>query len=97
MRVAAIYDIHGNLPALEAVLDEICQVGVDEIVVGGDVIPGPMPREAVAALLDLTLPVHFIQGNGELFDLAITSCLVPTHDALHLGKLSDGLGHEITT
>jgi hypothetical protein len=29
MRVAAIYDIHGNLPALEAVLEEIRKVGVD--------------------------------------------------------------------
>ena len=40
MRVAALYDIHGNLPALEAVLQEIRQVEVDQIVVGGDVVPG---------------------------------------------------------
>ena len=52
-RVAAIYDIHGNLPALEAVLEDVRQAGVDHIVVGGDVIPGPMPRETVAAVLDL--------------------------------------------
>jgi predicted phosphodiesterase len=65
MRVAAIYDIHGNLPALEAVLQEIRQAQVDQIVVGGDVIPGPMPRETLACLQDLDLPVHFIQGNGE--------------------------------
>jgi Icc-related predicted phosphoesterase len=65
MRVAAIYDIHGNLPALEAVLDEIRRADVDRIVVGGDVVPGPMPRESVAVLLDLPVPVDFIQGNGE--------------------------------
>src|SRR6185503_10333073 len=52
MRVAAIYDIHGNLPALEAVLDDIRRAGVDHIVVGGDVVPGPMPREAFEVLLD---------------------------------------------
>ena len=64
-RVAAIYDIHGNLPALEAVLPEIRQAGVDRIVVGGDVVPGPMPREALALLLQLDVPVDFIHGNGE--------------------------------
>jgi len=65
MRVAAIYDIHGNLPALEAVLAEIRRVGVDRIVVGGDVVPGPMPGETIARLLELDIPVHCIQGNGE--------------------------------
>ena len=42
MRVAALYDIHANLPALEAVLQEIRQAEDDRIVVGGDVVPGPM-------------------------------------------------------
>jgi putative phosphoesterase len=65
MRVAAIYDIHGNLPALEAVLEEIRRSDVDQVVVGGDVMPGPMPREALARLLDLDMPVQFIQGNGD--------------------------------
>lgn len=70
MRVAAIYDIHGNLPALEAVLREIRQAEVDQIVVGGDVVPGPMPREALACLLDLDIPVQCIRGNGEAEVLA---------------------------
>jgi putative phosphoesterase len=65
MRVAAIYDIHGNLPALEAVLEEVRQAEVDQIVVGGDVLPGPMPRETLACLLDLKVPVQFIRGNGD--------------------------------
>src|SRR5207244_4559481 len=66
MRVAALYDIHGNLPALEAVLQDIRQANVGQIVVGGDVVPGPMPRETLTRLLDLDLPTHFIYGNGEL-------------------------------
>ena len=70
MRVAAIYDIHGNVPALEAVLQEIRKDGVDQIVVGGDVLPGPMPREALALLLELDVPVQFIHGNGETAVLA---------------------------
>ena len=55
MRVAALYDIHGNLPALEAVLDDVRRAQVDEVVVGGDVLPGPMPRETLRRLLDLEL------------------------------------------
>jgi putative phosphoesterase len=66
MRVAAIYDIHGNLPALEAVLQEIRHEKVDRIVVGGDVLPGPMPRETLDRLRDLDTPTHFIYGNGEV-------------------------------
>src|SRR5687768_16649148 len=69
-RVAALYDIHGNLPALEAVLQEVREAGVDQIVVGGDVVPGPMPSETISHLLDLDLPVHFVHGNGELAMLA---------------------------
>jgi putative phosphoesterase len=65
MRVAALYDIHGNLPALEVVLQEIHRMGVDLVVVGGDVLPGPMPRETLACLRDLDIPVQFIQGNGD--------------------------------
>lgn len=70
MRVAAIYDIHGNLPALEAVLQEIRRAEVDQIVVGGDVLPGPMPRETLERLLDLDVPVQFIRGNGDREALA---------------------------
>ncbi len=70
MRVAALFDIHGNLPALDAVLDEIRQIGVDRIVVGGDVLPGPLPRETMARLLALETPTQFIYGNGDLAILA---------------------------
>ena len=65
MRVAALYDIHGNLPALEAVLQDVRHAGVDHVVVGGDVLPGPMPRETLTRLLDLDIPVQFIHGNGD--------------------------------
>ena len=58
-------DIHGNLPALEAVLDEARAARVDRVVVGGDVLPGPMPHEAIARLLALDTPVQFIHGNGD--------------------------------
>jgi len=65
MRVAALYDVHGNLPALEAVLDQVHASAVDLVVVGGDVIPGPMPSESLALLRELDRPVQFIMGNGD--------------------------------
>lgn len=66
MRVAALYDTHGNLPALEAVLREVESVQVDRIIIGGDVVPGPMPREVLARLQQLAVPTDFIRGNCEL-------------------------------
>ncbi|HXW54341.1 MAG TPA: metallophosphoesterase family protein [Candidatus Cybelea sp.] len=66
MRVAALYDIHGNLPALEAVLSEVCREGIDRIIVGGDVLPGPLARESLEYLRALEIPTQFILGNGEV-------------------------------
>jgi putative phosphoesterase len=65
MRIAAIYDIHGNLPALEAVLAGIKQEAVDQIVVGGDVVAGPMPVESLNLLQNSGIPTHYIHGNAE--------------------------------
>jgi putative phosphoesterase len=62
MRVAALYDIHGNLPALEAVLKEL---DADTVVVGGDCASGPMPAETLDLLRSLPLPVHFVRGNAD--------------------------------
>lgn len=70
MRVAALYDIHGNLPALDAVLEEVEGESVDRIVIGGDVTLGPMPRETLERLLALDLPVDFLSGNCDTAVLA---------------------------
>lgn len=65
MRIACLFDIHANLPALEAVLDDVRLQQVDRVVVGGDVVPGPMPRECFERLRSLTVPVDYILGNGD--------------------------------
>lgn len=65
MKIAALYDIHGNLPALEAVLSEIDREGVDVIVVGGDIVPGPMSRDVLETLQSLGDRVSWIRGNCE--------------------------------
>ena len=70
MRVAALYDIHANMPALEAVLEEVRAARVDLVVIGGDVVPGPMIRATLTRLLHLDTPTQFIHGNGELAVLA---------------------------
>lgn len=65
MRIAALYDIHGNLPALEAVLAEIAREDVNAVVVGGDVAAGPMPSQTIERLVSLSLPTHFVCGNAD--------------------------------
>ena len=62
--VALLYDVHGNLPALEAVLADIDAAGgVDSYVLGGDyAMFGPWPRETVERLRELE-PAQWIRGN----------------------------------
>jgi predicted phosphodiesterase len=64
-RVAAIYDIHGNLPALEAVLSDLERIEPDLLVVGGDVVSGPMPVEVLDRLVGLGEVVRFVRGNAD--------------------------------
>lgn len=65
MRVAGLFDIHGNLPALEAVLTELESEDLDAIVVGGDVASGPMPAETLALLRGQPVPLRFVRGNAD--------------------------------
>jgi predicted phosphodiesterase len=69
-RVAALYDIHGNLPALRAVLDDVRKAGVDLVVVGGDVLPGPMGTASLEVLSALDVRTECILGNGDRIVLA---------------------------
>jgi putative phosphoesterase len=62
-RVAALYDVHGNLPALEAALAAARAAGADTLVFGGDVALGPMPRETVERLMELDAPARYVRGN----------------------------------
>jgi predicted phosphodiesterase len=63
LKVAALYDVHGNVPALEAVLGEVERMGVDQIVFGGDLFLGPLPAETAA--LVRTVDAKFVRGNCE--------------------------------
>jgi putative phosphoesterase len=63
MNVLALYDIHGNIDALEAVLAATDEP--DAVLVGGDAVPGPFARATLDRLESLSVPVHWIRGNGE--------------------------------
>ena len=66
MKVAALYDVHAMPWALDAVLAEVEREGVDAIVLGGDYLYGPCPRETVARVR--SLDAQAVRGNCE--DLA---------------------------
>ena len=79
--VAALYDVHGNLPALEAVLRELDDVEPDVLLFGGDVAAGPFPHETIE-LPAQRCDARFVMGNadrtlidgrlGSMFDWATT-------------------------
>jgi putative phosphoesterase len=69
VQVAALFDIHGNLQALEAVLKDVEREHVDTIVFGGDIAAGPFPRETVE--LVRSLDAVCIRGNADRLDVSV--------------------------
>lgn len=65
MRVAALYDVHGNEAALEAVLADPRCVAADLVVCGGDLVAGPFPVACLDRLAALGNRVRFVRGNGD--------------------------------
>jgi len=63
VKVAALFDVHGNLPALEAVLADPRCADADVVVSGGDLVVGPYPAECLDRLEALGDRVRFLRGN----------------------------------
>src|SRR5436190_5266725 len=82
MNVLALYDIHGNVDALEAVLADPRAAGADVVVVGGDAVPGPFARATLDRLEALDIPVRWIRGNGEREVAAAVGAPEPAADDL---------------
>ena len=64
-RVAALADVHGNAPALEAVLAEVELAEPDLIVFCGDLTWGSLPGETLALVRALEIPARFVRGNAD--------------------------------
>lgn len=86
--IAILADIHGILHSLEAVLAEIQSNSPDEILVAGDFLGGPQPREVLARLQ--SLGCRFILGNGEVNMLKMRQGTAPsewwTHRQFDMGR-----------
>jgi putative phosphoesterase len=88
--VAVITDIHGNLPALEAALARIEELGIEQVYCGGDLVGyGPHPNEVCALIADRRIPT--IYGNYDYAiarDLDDCGCAYITPHDRELGQLS---------
>lgn len=65
MRVAALADVHGNAPALSAVLEEVEREAPDLVVFCGDLTWGSLPQETLARVWELGIPARFVRGNAD--------------------------------
>jgi predicted phosphodiesterase len=95
--LALLYDVHGNLPALDAVLADAAGHGADAYLIGGDVaLFGPWPEAAVARLRELA-PATWIRGNGERWTAAPDGLPEPAHGAALAARaaLGDALVDEL--
>jgi predicted phosphodiesterase len=81
--IAALYDIHGNLPALEPVLAELEAEPPEAVVIGGDVAGGPYPVEVLERLRALPWPVHWLRGNADRFVVMCWDGTLPAELADH--------------
>jgi putative phosphoesterase len=81
MRLALISDIHGNLPALERVLEELAREDLDELICLGDVAVGPQPVETLDRLQELGCTT--VMGNWD-------SCLLGGEPQVH-GEIAEML------
>ena len=68
-RIAILSDIHGNIEALNAVLNDVRAQGINRIFCLGDVVGyGPNPRECIDICFDFELCLLGNHDNGALFD-----------------------------
>jgi len=75
LKIALLADIHGNLPALEAVLEEAASLRVDGYISAGDMVTGPQGNEVLARLKELG--ASMILGNNEVYMLSYANNTVP--------------------
>jgi predicted phosphodiesterase len=82
VNVLALYDIHANVDALEAVLADPRAARPDAVVVGGDAVPGQFARATLDRLEQLDAPVRWVRGNGEREVAEAVGAAPPAEDDL---------------
>jgi putative phosphoesterase len=80
MHVLALYDIHGNIDALEAVLADPRAANPDVVLIGGDAVPGPFAQATLDRLSRLN--ARWIRGNGEREVAEAVTAPAPAEDDL---------------
>jgi diadenosine tetraphosphatase ApaH/serine/threonine PP2A family protein phosphatase len=94
---ALLYDVHGNLEALQAVLADAFGAGVERFILGGDyALFGPQPAETVAALRELP-DASWIRGNGERWTADPPAA--PDNDLVQtaIGACREALGEQLVS
>ena len=91
--LALLYDVHGNLPALEAVLDDASAMGADRFLLGGDyALMGAWPLETVERLRELE-PAVWIRGNVDRWTAAAEDAPEAVRPAI--GRCRELLGDRV--
>src|SRR5689334_19527231 len=87
MRIAVVSDIHGNLPALEAVLADLDDVRPHLVVQAGDLaVGGPHPRAVVDRVRELGWP-SVLGNTDEMLELVLS---IPEHERRFVGRSAPG-------
>lgn len=91
MRIAVVSDIHGNLPALEAVLEDLESQAADEVWCGGDLAwGGPWASECVARVREAGWPT--VRGNTDVWVTGDPQTVQSEEDRVHVKKMAEAHG-----
>jgi predicted phosphodiesterase len=93
VRAAALYDVHGNLQALEAVLADVDREGADLVVFGGDLVAGPFPAETLE--LARSVGGRFVLGNADILDPGWVRERLDEAELAYLGGFEEAVRLEI--
>lgn len=89
MKFAVISDVHGNVPALKAVLDDVAQWGADQLIVNGDLINrGPYSLACLEMIWDRFGGARFIKGNHEEYVLRSASEVPPAGEEFEITRFT---------
>ncbi|GKU24461.1 phosphodiesterase [Clostridium folliculivorans] len=88
MKIGVITDIHSNIDAINAVLDEFTSLGIEKIICSGDIIGiGPKPEETVKRIMLLEDDIECVRGNHENYLINGIPMIVPNDEKMGYGEM----------